>query len=132
MSVLRIMGWAVLILFALLAVPIGAIGIGLLESSHNRGWEFGYFGEFNRVRHILLSLPGISIKEEWSNNDLTLEEFAFKIEVERRPVLLEFSEANPVRTMPRDSARAELKRWIAEELRRPATLSPQGIAKLQR
>jgi hypothetical protein len=97
---------------------VAAVGAAWLDWAHNWGWEFGYYRQYNRVRHLLRSLPGVSITHEWFNHDIRLEEFKFWITAEGRPVELGFSESDPVRTMPRDSARTELKRWIAEELSR--------------
>src|SRR5438552_13556103 len=47
------------------------------DSVNNHGYQFGYYGEFNRVSNALASIPGITITQAWANCDVTLEEFGF-------------------------------------------------------
>lgn len=68
------------------------------DSDHNRGFEFGYFGDFNRVGHALSRIPGIAITRDWSNHDVSLEEFGYDITTsDGRAVHLNFSETDPLR-----------------------------------
>ena len=113
-----VLGRIAVVVGLLLAVPLSCVGLYWLDSSRNRGWEFGYYEQYNRMRHLLQSLPGVSITHETHTHDIKLEEFEFGITVDGRPLELYFSETDSVRTMPRDSARAELRRWIAAELAR--------------
>ena len=112
----RVLLKAAIILAVILALPASAIGLYWLDSSHNWGREFGYYEVYNRMRHLLQSLPGVSITREWHNHDIKLEEFEFDLSVNGRPVSLYFSEGDSIRTMPRDSARVELERWIGTKL----------------
>ena len=114
----RVVRRILIALTVVLGFPVGAVGMYWLDSSHNWGWEFGYYEEYNRMRHLLQSLPAVSITHETHTHDVRLEEFEFWITVDGRPIHLYFSETDSVRTIPRDSARANLKRWIAEELSR--------------
>jgi hypothetical protein len=86
------------------------------DSARNRGSEFGYYGEFNRVSNALASIPGVTITRAWQNRDVSLEEFGFSMSVTGRPVTLAFSETDPIREMSRNKAVAELKMRIATEL----------------
>jgi len=47
------------------------------DSGTNHGYQFGYYGEFNRISNALASIPGITITQSWHNCDVTLEEFGF-------------------------------------------------------
>ena len=82
-----------LVLAALLfvATTVALIGWYGWDSSQNRGYEFGYYGDFNRVRHGLERIPRIAIKSEWANPDTVLEEFGFGIATnEGRVIQLDF------------------------------------------
>ena len=102
------------------AVMLALVGAVVLfsfwDASRNRGWEFGYYEEYNRMRHLLLELPGVMIVNERHTHDVVLEEFEFALLVHGKPVTLFFSETDSVRIMPRDAARENLKAWIAQRL----------------
>jgi hypothetical protein len=49
-----------LCVFMGMAAPIALIGWYRWDSSQNRGFEFGYFGAFNRVQHALAAIPGVT------------------------------------------------------------------------
>jgi hypothetical protein len=66
-------------LLLILTVPIVYLGWYLLDSSTNRGWHFGYYGQYNRTRSALASLPGVSITRGGFNPDISLEEFDFEV-----------------------------------------------------
>ena len=70
------------------------------DSLHNHGFEFGYFGDFNRVGHALGHIPGVSITLSWANEDVTLEEFGYEITPENgKTVRLDFGESDALRDM---------------------------------
>jgi hypothetical protein len=48
----------------------------------NWGLESGYYGQFNRVKHVIESMPRVTIQKEWLHEDLTLEDFGFTLTVE--------------------------------------------------
>jgi hypothetical protein len=109
------------IIAALSVCFFGYIGWYFWDSSRNRGSEFGYYGEFNRVSNTLASIPGVVVTQAWHNLDLTLEEFGFDLTITGRPVRLFFGETDPIRNMRRDAAVAALQNRIAAELGLPQT-----------
>jgi len=105
-----------LAIFAFTAALISFIGWHRWDASHNRGFEHGYYGEFNRVRNALATIPDVNVTNSWHHLDVTLEEFGFDIAVAGRPVRLSFGEDDLVREMKRDAAREDLKVRITTEL----------------
>ena len=100
-------------------VVIGFIGfLGWLgwDTSRNRGYEFGYYGEFNRVAHALATIPEVTVVRSWHNADLTLEEFGFDLMVSGQSIDLDFGETDPIRTMKREDAVGALKSRIASRV----------------
>ncbi len=68
------------------------------DSSCNRGWDFGYWGDFNRVKEALEDLSGGRVVKDWSNPDIVLEEFGFEVETTPgKRIDLNFSESDPIR-----------------------------------
>ncbi len=59
-------------LFLLVAL-IAFIGWYRWDSSLDRGYEFGYWGSFNRVSNSLARLPGITVVNSGHNADVTME-----------------------------------------------------------
>ena len=47
----------------------------------NYGWEIGYFGQFNRVKHVIEEMPDVTIVDHWQHQDITLEDFGFTLEL---------------------------------------------------
>ena len=104
------------ILLILLMIPIMFAVWYRSDSARNRGREFGYYGEFNRVSNALVRIPRVTVTQAWHNADVTLEEFGFGITITGRPVQLDFGETDPIREMSRDRAVVALKARIATEL----------------
>ena len=92
---------AVLVVCGLLVtLPIAFTGWYGWDSARNRGFEFGYFGTFNRVQHALTAIPGITITGDFANHDITLEEFGFHITTSAGVSLhLAFEESDPIREL---------------------------------
>ncbi len=105
-----------LIIAALVVCFFGFIGRYRWDSSRNRGSEYGYYGEFNRVSNALAAVPGVTVTQSWHNLDVTLEEFGFGLTVTGQPVRLHFGETDPIRNMRRADAVAALQTQIAAEL----------------
>jgi hypothetical protein len=85
----------VLALPALVAVVvIGMVGWIILDLSlPNYGWEFGNYGQFNRVQHVIEDMPNVSIVDHWQHQDVSLEDFGFTLMVDgNRKVGVTFSE----------------------------------------
>lgn len=70
------------------------------DSARNRDFEFGYFGDYNRIRHHLAAMPGVTITREWANHDVTLEEFGFDVTTGAgQTIPIDFQETDPVRNL---------------------------------
>ena len=92
---------AILSICVLLGIaPVAFIGWYRWDFAQNRGFEFGYFGDFNRVGHALTRIPGVTITHDWANHDVTLEEFGYDITTSGgRSLHLNFGESDPLRDM---------------------------------
>jgi hypothetical protein len=99
-----------------IALVVGFIVFYRWDSSRNRGYQWGYYGEFNSISNALASIPGVTVTQAWHNLDVTLEEFGFGITVTGQPVRLAFGETDTIREMSRDAAVVALKAQIAAEL----------------
>jgi hypothetical protein len=110
---------ATLILCVLMGIaPVAFMSWYGWDSSHNRGFQFGYFGDFNRIRHALTGTPGVSITRDWVNNDVRLEEFAFHITTSGGESLhLAFEEADPLRNASGEQLSAALIARIQQKTR---------------
>ena len=88
---------------ALLAVIVFFIGFVLWyrwDSKTNHGFQFGYYGEFNRFGSALASIPGVTITQSWANLDVSLEEFGFAaITSGGVPVRIAVGERDPIRSL---------------------------------
>ena len=105
-----------LIILALIVFFFGFLGWSSWDASRNRGREFGYYGEFNRVSNALASIPGVTVTQSWHNHDITLEEFGFGLTVTGQPVVFLFEETDPIRSMRPEAKVAALRARIAREL----------------
>jgi len=113
---MKVLAVILLGVLAVILIPFGFYGWHRWDSSKNRGFEFGYYGEFNRVSNALASIPGVSVTQAWHNLDLSLEWFSFGIMVTGQPLCLTFSETDQIRAMSRDAAITALKKRLATEL----------------
>jgi len=71
-----------LFVFAAALASLGLFAIYLFQpyvGSENSDSEFGYYGQYNRVKHILEAMPNIMIVARWRHDDLTLEDFGFTL-----------------------------------------------------
>lgn len=104
------------------ASAVGFVSWFRWDRSRNRGYTWGYWGEFNTVSNAVARLPGIAISKAYYNYDLTLEEFGFDIlSVEKRTLHIGFEENDPTRELSGDELRAALLKQIREQSSKPAT-----------
>jgi hypothetical protein len=97
--------------------PITFYAFYTWDTAKNRGFEFGYFGAFNRVRHALAAIPGVTITRAWANEDIGLEEFGFDITADGGPAVeLFFSESDPTRGLSGKQLSDALTATIQQEL----------------
>ena len=86
--------------------------LGLLG---NWGLESGYYGQFNRVKHVLEEMPNVEITDDWQHRDLTLEDFGFSLVVdEYQNAHINFYEGSPEMKM-RDKTR--IREFIEQEIK---------------
>ncbi|MEO6754016.1 MAG: hypothetical protein ABIP85_19730, partial [Chthoniobacteraceae bacterium] len=84
--------------------PVSYIAWYRWDSSRNRGFEFGYFGDFNRVRYALVAIPGITVTRDWANKDMSIQEFGFDITTSTgQTIPLAFQESDPTRSLSGES-----------------------------
>ena len=108
--------------FILLAAVVVFVGFVLWyrrDSATNHGYQFGYYGEFNRVSNALASIPGITITQAWANRDITLEEFGFSATVASgESVRIAVSERDRIRSLSGDSLVQALKTEIETQTKK--------------
>ena len=97
-----------------IGLAVGTLVAGVFwyrwDSSRNRGYSYGYYGQFNTISNALTKLPGVTILKSWHNADVTLEEFGFEILSRGQQVALAFGENDSIRKrVDRDLEKALLK-----------------------
>jgi hypothetical protein len=81
----------------------------------NWGLEWGYYGQFNRVKRVLEEMPNVQITDSWQHHDITLEDFAFSLLVdETRTLQVTFHENSPQMKV-RDASR--IREFMEEKIR---------------
>ena len=118
---------ALLLTFLFIVAPVVYFAVYWWDSSQNRGYEFGYYGEFNRVKHALAGIRDITVLDSWANADFgRLEEFGFDISTNNRePIRLFFQETDPTRNLSGERLARELRNNIDEQIRGYHTLRRQ-------
>ena len=102
-------------LSAVLVLFIGFILWYRWDSGTNHGYQFGYYGEFNRVSNALASIPGLTVTQAWHNCDVTLEEFGFTATTSSgESVRITVGERDRIRSLSGDS----LVQALATEIER--------------
>jgi hypothetical protein len=103
-----------------LGIVIAVLGVGWLwlmweiGQFRNPDVEFGYYGQFNRVKHVIEDMPNVEILDNWQHHDITLEDFAFTLLIDGgRQVSVTFSE-NSSQMKMRDKSR--IRKFIEEKL----------------
>ena len=121
------MAKAVLLLCVLVGIsPVAFVVWYCWDSSQNHGLPFGYYGEFNRVKHALTAIPGVTVTSDWANHDSDLEEFGFDITNSAgRAIHLFFAESDPTRDLSGDV----LVRGLTNKIEFQAQLQNNGSLK---
>lgn len=80
----------------------------------NRGYEFGYYGVFNRISHSIESIPSVSnVTTTAMDIDISLEEFGFEVNLKNgRSIKLFFQESGPIRSLTGKKLRAALEELL--------------------
>ena len=106
-----------IIIIAVLIIGLFAsVGWYFFDGSRNRGFEFGYYGEFNRLSNRLASIPGVVVTNAWHHNDIHLEEISFDLTYNGQALELRFGQDDAIRRKTRDATIAELRTMIASAL----------------
>ncbi len=88
----RSLSLLVLLPFALFGLWF-AWGIGIIP---DLGLESGYYGQFNRVKHVIEDMSGVTIVDHWQHKDVSLEDFGFTLRLsDGSEVNVEFLDATP-------------------------------------
>ena len=96
--------------FALLALWFGW-SFGIFPDV---GAESGYYGQLNRVKHVIESMPNVVIIDHWLHKDVTLEDFGFTIKVDgNRELNIQFWENTP---QMKERSKDRLREFIQEEI----------------
>ena len=96
--------------FALLALWFGW-SFGMFPDV---GAESGYYGQLNRVKHVIESMPNVVIIDHWLHKDVTLEDFGFTIKVDgNRELNIQFWENTP---QMKERNKDRLREFIQEEI----------------
>ncbi len=62
----------------------------------NWGFEWGYYGHYNRVKSVIVGMPNVTIVDERFNYDTSLEDFGFQLRTDDgREMYILFSDYNP-------------------------------------
>jgi hypothetical protein len=100
-------------LLVLISAVVAFIAWYQFDSAQNHGYEFGYYGDFNRVSNALVFIPAIQVTEFLMNRDVTLEEFGFKVvKASGDVVWITFGERDPVRELSGDRLHLALKKQL--------------------
>jgi len=85
------------------------------EKNHDLG--FGYYGEYNRVKCALASIPGIKIVGTWANRDMTMEEFGFTASLNSNTeIRIAVGENDRIRSLSGDALVAALTTEIQSQV----------------
>jgi hypothetical protein len=106
----------IIILSAVVVLFVGFVVWYRWDSGTNHGFQFGYYGEFNRVSNALASIPGLSVTQSWHNCDVTLEEFGFTVtRGSGEPVRIAVGESDRIRSLSGDALVQALKTEIQRQ-----------------
>ena len=108
---------ALVTLLVFLAVVIGLFVL-FFTDRYDFGWECGYYGQYNRVRHVIEDMPNVRIVRDMQHHDITLEDFGFLLEAndgegKTWPVVMIFYEFSPeIHEWDKDRIRAIVQKEI--------------------
>lgn len=114
---------------AILAVPVDAVAALICyyswDSAKNRGFTFGYYGEFNTVSNALARIGGVTVLNSGYNADVDLEEFLFEIRTaDGRTNRMFFGEQSPIRRM----SGKQLETALLQELERVSSARTNEVS----
>jgi hypothetical protein len=105
------------LLSALMLAIVMAPALYYWDSNKNRGFTWGYYGDFNVISNVLASMPHVYITNTYCHTDVSLELFSFDLLVHGKPMHLRFPQADPIRALrgiPMTNALATLLKTQSE------------------
>ncbi len=110
------MRWPATVLAVLIAAVFAFFAWHRWDSAKNRGFTFGYYGEFNTVGNALSEIPGITVSGDGGNDDITFEDYMYNTKTaDGNELVLWFAEREPIRTMSGRTLKDALLKKIEEE-----------------
>ena len=117
---MKIIDKAIIGIIILLSLDVAAI-IALMQllqftffATENYGREFGYYGQFNRILHVIEDLPDVEVVEYWYNEDLTLEDFQYTIRVENKyRITIYFPDGSPEKY---ETDREKIREYVYQKI----------------
>ena len=106
------------LLLSITLVIVTVVGYVLFywwDIAKNRGYEFGYYGVFNRIAHSQESIPDVSdVTTTAMNIDISLEEFGLDVILkDERTIKLGFQERDPIRSLSESKTENSIRGLIA-------------------
>lgn len=85
-----------------------------IDRENNFGFEFGYYGQFNRFKGVIETIPNVEIVETWQHHDVSLEDFRFFLLIDgERKFQLNIYENNPIK---KERSKAKIKAYIEQAI----------------
>ena len=128
---MRILRRVLLSLVSLIALVAGLFWLYGWDARENRGYHWGYWGQYNRVLDGLRRTSGGTVDRLYANEDLSMEEFGFVVRIPGRQELkMHFGETDGIRSLhgsDLDNAlRARIAELQREDLVREKNAAPAG------
>jgi hypothetical protein len=108
------------LLACLILIMVSGPAIFFWESNQNRGFTWGYYGDFNAVSNTLTAMPGVTILSHYYLEDLTLELFKFDLRVSGAFIELRFPSSDPIRHLRDQRLTHALRKRIEEQKYQPS------------
>ena len=108
----------------------GTVNYWQWDQNQNRGYQHGYWGEYNRIRDALTLVTAGTAQQIYLNKDITLEEFGFSVAQSGKTIRIDFGETDSVRKLKGDKLIEALKTMIQEKMsvqQAGPAYPPQGV-----
>ena len=117
---MRLIQKKLLLALGLTVFALGLVGLWALYTAWevgifpDCGLEIGYYGQYNRVKHVIESMPNVRIVDHWQHHDMSLEDFGFTLVVDgTRKVRVDLHEgSSEMKERNKDRLREFIQRQI--------------------
>ena len=106
------------LLFVLIVAVTCGPAIYVWDSNRNRGFLWGYYGDFNAISNELARVPGVTITNYWHNLDVSLEGMSFDLIVQGDPVTIFIRQSDPIRRLRKDALSNAVASLIEAEIQK--------------